>query len=387
MKALIFRKLSPYTSRLRGAALLVILYILFNALWLFLLGPHFSLESEKYIGQARLLTNGEQLTEARFLFYFSTIAVIAFALKCGLGLYGAMFSIMLINLACYLYFFKALRNIFSSKAAPYLVTGFLLSFWPYQSWSVYLYTECLFYSSVLLLLSHLLLFRRWNTTYLTRLCLIMVFVTISRPLGILFIIPLVVFFYFYLNRRQKLLFYIVAALLISVFNFVVQTVFTTTSDWNLQKVMQEGDLICNIPNPAGKSNLQITENPNQLYQLFYFVTHNFTYFWGLASKRLALFFTLRREYYSPFHNSYLLIFIGSLYSLILWRIQWIFKALPRPILVFSGMVICSFAAAVALQCDDYHNRFFLSLMPFWAVLAAAGIFKCSLNKPGFKPGD
>ncbi|MDB5197612.1 MAG: hypothetical protein JWP88_1983 [Flaviaesturariibacter sp.] len=381
------RKLLTYINHWQGRLAIVILWIFFEALWLVFLGPHFSLESEKYIGQARLLVTGGHLAEARFMFYFSTIAVIAFAIKSGIGLYGAMFLIMLVNLLCYLYFFKALRTLFTASAAPYLVVGFLLSFWPYQSWSVYLYSECLFYSSVLLLLSHLILFRGWSSAYLVQLFLIMAFVILSRPLGILFVIPLVVFLYFHLSRNQKIFFYVMAVLVILLFNSVVQTVFTTTSDWNLQKVMQEGDLICNIPNTSGNNNLKITNNPNQLYQLFYFVTHNFSYFCDLAAKRLLLFFTLRREYYSGFHNAYLLLCLGTVYGLILWRVRQIFSYLPLPVLVFIILVILSFTLAVALQCDDYHNRFFLTLMPFWTVLAVAGFFRFPPKRIGGWSGD
>jgi hypothetical protein len=53
-------------------------------------------------------------------------------------------------------------------------------------------------------------------------------------------------------------------------------------------------------------------------------------------------------------------------------IKTIGKIFPLPVLVFIFSSIFFFAMAVALQCDDYHNRFFLTLMPLWAVLAIAG---------------
>ena len=133
-------------------------YLVVVGMWivaeLFLFGKFgfsFGLEAEKYISEAHFVIQNHHLSQGRYLFYLSTILVIAVNLLLKTGLYGAVFTIMFVNLISFLYFFKALKKVFHSKLPAFLVVLFLLSFWPYQAWSLFLYTECLFYSFVLML--------------------------------------------------------------------------------------------------------------------------------------------------------------------------------------------------------------------------------------------
>src|SRR4051812_19314654 len=104
-----------------------ILWLLFQALWYAFLGVHFDLEAEKYIHEAQYILRFHQFSESRYLFYFSTIFVIAICNVFGLGLYGALFIIMAINLFSYLYFFKALCYLFKNSISAYVVIFLLLS--------------------------------------------------------------------------------------------------------------------------------------------------------------------------------------------------------------------------------------------------------------------
>jgi hypothetical protein len=87
-----------------------------------------------------------------------------------IGLYGAVFIIMIINLLSYLYFFKALKKVFDSRIPAFLVILFLLSFWPYQTWSLFLYTECMFYSVVMVLFSGCYCLKKWIRNFWSALC-------------------------------------------------------------------------------------------------------------------------------------------------------------------------------------------------------------------------
>ena len=144
----------------------------------------------------------------------------------------------------------------------------------------------------------------------------------------------------------------------------MQVVFTTTPDWNMTRALTEDSIICDMPRANAASQLDLIQHPNQFYQLFYYVTHNFTHFAGLALIRLKYFFGLTRTYYSTFHNLYLVGYLVFFYGCILLGIRRIIRVLPTGInwFIFSSVFI--FAATIALQCDDYHNRFFLTLTPF-----------------------
>lgn len=335
-------------------------------------GFYFQMEAEKYIGEARFILENHHLSQGRYLFYLSTILVIALSFLIKTGLYGAVSIILIINLASYLYFFKALKKAFDSRLPAFLVIIFLLSFWPYQTWSLFLYTECLFYSVVMVLFSRLLLFEKMDLKFLLSTFLILVLVIISRPLGILFIFPVLFFLYFHLNKRQKLFFYAVLILAFLLLGWVVQVVFTTTPDWNMQRAFLEENIICDMPVVLSNSKLEMSDHPNQLYRLFFYITHNFSHFSGLALTRLKYFFVNTRPYYSTAHNAYLLVSLFSIYGSIILGIKRITKIFSTSLISFIFSTIFFFALAIAFQCDDYHNRFFLTLMPLLTVLAVAG---------------
>jgi len=347
---------------------LVVELILF---WHF--GFNYQLEAGKYINQANIVLETSYVSQARYLFYISTIFIIAFNLLIKTGLEGAIIMIMIINLFSYLYFYKALKFVFKSRLPAFIIIFFLFSFWPFQSWSLFLYTECLFYSSVLVLFSRLLLFKTFNFKFIMSLFCILIWVILSRPLGILFIFPVLFFIFFHLTKKQKFIFSGIFIMSLLILNWVVQIVFTTTPDWTMEKSFLEGNIICDMPGTINNTGLVISDSHNQLYRLFYYITHNFSHFANLDLTRLKYFFLNTRTYYSTLHNFYLLIYLIAVYSCIIVGVKNIRKVLSLPQIVFIITTVLFFAFTIALQCDDYHNRFFLTLFPLLTVLAVAGL--------------
>ena len=354
-------------------------YLIVVAMWvtaeLFLFGKfglYFQMEAEKYISEANFILENHHLSQGRYLFYLATILIIALSFLMKTGLYGAVSIILIINLLSYLYFFKALKMVFDSRLPAFLVILFLLSFWPYQTWSLFLYTECLFYSVVMILFSRLLLFKKMDIKFLGSILLILFLVIVSRPLGVLCVFPVLFFLYFHLSRRQKLFFYAVLTVAFFLLSWVVQIVFTTTPDWNMQRAFLEENIICDMPVVVSNQNLGVSDHPNQLYRLFFYITHNFSHFSGLALTRLKYFFLNTRTYYSATHNAYLLVSLLFIYGCVVLGLKKIRKTFSASLIVFIFSAIFFFALAIAFQCDDYHNRFFLTLMPLLTVLAVAG---------------
>jgi hypothetical protein len=352
--------------------IIVAMWLLAELLLFGKLGFYFQMEAEKYISEANFILQNQHLSQGRYLFYLSTILIIALSISIKIGLHGAVFIIAIINLAGYLYFFKALKKVFNARLPAFLVILFLLSFWPYQAWSLFLYTECLFYSVVMVLFSRLLLYEKMDMKFLVSTFFILALVIISRPLGILFVFPVLFFLFFHLTRRQKIFFYGLLIVAFFLLGWVVQVVFTTTPDWNMQRAFLEENIICDMPVTMGNSQLEVSDHPNQLYRLFFYITHNFSHFSGLALTRLKYFFLNTRPYYSGMHNAYLLISLVFIYACILIGIRSIKTKFSTSLLVFIFSTIFFFALAIAFQCDDYHNRFFLTLMPLLTVLAVVG---------------
>jgi hypothetical protein len=350
----------------RAYLMVILLWIIFQAAWYLYLGVEFGLESAKYIDQAQYFLEHGQFSQFRYIFYCTTIFVIVLAKILNLGLYGALFIIMAMNLLSYLFFFQALRTFFNHHIPALLVVALLMSFWPFQSWSLYLFTECLFYSLVMVLTGHLLLFKKLNFRFVFTGLVLLLLLMISRPLGILFVLPFMVFVFFKLSRKQRLYFFLSGVLFLLLLNFVVQVVFTTTSDWNMTRALTEDSIICDMPRADARSQLNLTQHPNQFYQLFYYVTHNFSHFAGLALIRLKYFFLMVRDYYSTFHNVYMIGYLTVFYGSLIWGFRRIHRSLSRSTGWFMSTSVFLFAATIALQCDDYHNRFFLTLTPFFA---------------------
>lgn len=345
------------------------LWLFFQFLWYLRFGVEFGLEAGKYIDEANYVLQHRHFSQVRYVFYFTTIAIIGLSKTIHIGLYGALLLIMAINLCAYLYFFKALKILFRRTAPALAAVLLLLSFWPYQSWSLYLFTECLFYSLVMVLFAHLLFFKKLTLRFLALCAGWLFLLIISRPLGILFVPPVLLFVFFHLSKRQRLFFVFAGLAFLVLLNFVVQVVFTSTSDWNMARALTEDSIICDMPRANAAAMLDLSNHPNQFYQLFYYVTHNFSHFAGLALVRLRYFFTMVRPYYSHSHNVFVVAYLSFFYGSILWGLKRIGRDLSPAVLAFLVSAVALFAATIALQCDDYHNRFFLTLCPFLATAA------------------
>jgi hypothetical protein len=350
----------------RGRILLLVIWLLAQLFYSWKFGFIFQLEADKYIREAHFILANHHFSEARYLFYFTTIFIIAVSYLLHIGLYGAIFLIMIINLLSYFYFYKALEYKFPNTSIPFFVCVLLVTFWPYQIWSVFLYTESLFYSMVIMLFANLLLFRKMSWHFLCTTFIILSIVILTRPLGILFVIPVLLFVYLHLNKQQKIFFFFIVLLAVVLINKIVQVIFTTTSDWSMKRAFLDESIICDIPKPSGRP-LDLSNNSSQFYQLFYYVTHNFSIVLNLALTRLRYFFFMVRDYYSLPHNVYLLVFLFSLYGMVIVRLKQVWRKMGKAIMLFVFSSILLFAMAVAFQCDDYHNRFFLTLMPFFVM--------------------
>ncbi len=360
---------------------LVSLWLLFQMLWFIVWGLHFDQEAEKYINEASYLVSNGHFSQLRFLFYSATVLVIVISNFLHTGLYGAVIFLMGINLVAYCYFFKALLAFFEgSILKPLGIAGALMLFWPYQYWTLFLYSESFFYSSILLLLAHLVLYNRMSVRFIAITIILLLLVIFSRPLGVLFVVPVLLFVQGHLSASQKKGFYgLLIPALICIY-FVIDIVFSTTSDWSMLKAIQSDVIIADKTDYPVNPNVVVSSATNPVVQLVFYLTHNLPHFLYLAVKRWEAFFLLYRNYFSLGHNLYLVLPVFSIYAVILLRFRRIVHSVSHPLLLFLLGSIVSFALAIAVQFDDYHNRFFLALMPLWVLLAAAGVFSFHIRK-------
>ena len=327
------------------------------------------LEAEKYIYQANYFLRYGSMSASRYWFYSATIFIIAFATKIKIGLTGAFIIQALINLFAYLFFYKALKTIFANITSILLIL-YLLAFWPYQSWVVYLYTESVFYSSILMLLSVLILYKPDSRKHLFIIFIALFATIISRPLGILFALSTYLYLFYAANKKWKVIIFCGSVILLVAFYFIVNTIFSSIEDWTITKPFEEENIICDLPSTIHTTILYLDKSANPIYQLLFYIWHNFDHFIHYAGIKLRYFFLMKRDYFSARHNCYLLINILPIYALGIVSLFIKSIRFRKEIMVFLISSILLYAITIVLQCDDYHNRFVLSIYPFFVILAA-----------------
>ncbi len=332
-------------------------------------GFNYTLEAEKYILQADYVLTHYSFEEARFLYYATTIVLICISKLLTGHVALAVLLLLVINWYAYLKLYKALLFYYNNAFTALGVVLALLLFVPYQSWTMYLYTESIFYSIIILLIAKLIRITTLSNVHILVLATYTILLILSRPLGILFIPGIGIYMLLKANAKQRIALGVLGVASIVGFYAVSQVIFTSTPDWQVQRSFLEENLICDVPTVASQAKLNLIQSSSQLEVLLYYITHNFAHFIGLAGRRLLLFGGLTRSYYSTLHNVALLVYILPLYIIIIIGVRHWWHKLPMPLVICFLVTIVLFAASVAVQCDDYHNRFYLSILPMLVILA------------------
>jgi hypothetical protein len=348
------------------------------------------LESEKYISEAnRFITDGT-LSAPRYWFYCTTIFIIVIALKLNIGMLGAVILQSLLNLFAYLFFYSELKKLFKIPATAFFVVIYLLLFLPYQSWVVYLYTESAFFSSILILFSVVMRYKPNGIKNLLIIVLALLLVIISRPLGILFAGSIYVYLFYIADKRWKTILGFCSVALFLLAFYIINLIFSTIPDWRITQAFEEESIICDLPGSTlAYPKLALAATGSPVYKLFFYVTHNFNHFLHFSGVKLRYFFLMARPYFSKLHNYFLLINTVTVYLFVVAGFFIKKLTFNRGIFVFLITTIALYTLTIIVQCDDYHNRFILSIYPFFVILAAMTIeylglllFKNNIHTPG-----
>lgn len=353
-----------------GKLITAILWLLSVIIYLAIHGVVTELEATKYIDEANLYLNTGSFSAPRFWFYSATIFIMAFAIKIKIGMFGAFVIQALFNFFAFIIFHKALSKIFYGSFTPVLIIFYLLAFSPYQSWVVFLYTESVFFSAVLILISVLILYKPKNVKNIILILSALFFALISRPLGILLGVGVYVYFFYYANKKWKDILACSSVLMLMLGYFLINTVFSSIHDWHITQAFEEESIICDLPAAQPYQKIDVVKTGSPVYQLWYYVTHNFLHFLKFAGIKLQYFFLMTRNYYSNTHNFFLLINVIPLYFFAFCSFFIRRNYFSKEIVAFLVTTILIYTITIVFQCDDYHNRFLLSIYPLFVLLAA-----------------
>lgn len=355
-----------------------IMWLISTFIYLSIYGVVTELEADKYITEAKLFIDTGSFSAPRFYFYCTTIFILVFAFKTGIGIFGAFVIQALLNLTAFIIFYKALTKIFLSSLVPILIIFYLLAFSPYQSWIVFLYTESVFFSIILILTSLLILYRPTNLKNILIILAALLLTLISRPLGILFGVGVYFFFFFNANKTWKIIIACSSVIFIAIGYFFVNSIFSTIHDWRITQAFEEESIICDLPAAEPYQKLDLSSTGSPVYQLWYYLIHNFSHFLMFAGIKLKYFFLMTRNYYSSAHNYFLLLNVIPVYLLVVYSFFIRKIHFGNGVNVFLASSILIYAITIVFQCDDYHNRFILSIYPFFVMLAARTAEYCYL---------
>jgi len=196
---------------------------------------------------------------------------------------------------------------------------------------------------------------------------------LSRPTGIIFIIPALIFFLFSTctNRNIRILYIWILLIFLAGAFLIAKSLFQSGGDINAIKPAIEEPIICLVPGKNTNKTLDIKYSDDGLKDLAYYIYHNPIHFINLAGKRLLSFFSLTRPWYSSIYNLFLKISIWPGYFFFFSGLLFSRPFTNIHIYIFS--CIGWYSMIIALQCDDWHGRFTMPMLPLIFVIAASGI--------------
>lgn len=338
-------------------------------------GINSSGEAIRIIREAGNWIDSRPFSSPAYYSYFTEIFLVYISLKAAIGFWPLILFQLLLNLAALLVFYRSLKDTYRSGEIALTAGLLLLCCWPYQLYNFYIYTESVFFSLVILFYSLILKKPEWNRNRTMTFLLLGLLLCVTRPTGCLILlagVTCVLLYHRHFTKKKRV--FLITALWILMLLFV-DSLLRSGAAFNLLKPFLENHVICNVPGTA--QNAAIPGNQQLPELLKYLATHPLA-FLKLASLRSAAFFGLTRPWYSLLHNIFLVVYFYGLYvaamaAVIKWR-----KKIP-PSLTFTLMTVFLFWVTVICSCDEWSNRFFLTLTPL--LLAAAGfLFMKKENK-------
>ena len=363
---------------------LFLLWLSINTFTLLHRGIYLEGESAKYIREANFYLANGRVSTPNFWLYFVQIGLIAACIKTHLSLAWIVALQLLLNGAATIAFFKTLSHLFPNKTLAFIGTGLLLITYPYQEFNTFLYTESLFYSFTLILSCYLIRMRALSARNLLPVFAGLILICFTRPSGLLFLPPvfLYLFFMFFrhwsIPKKMGLL-----GLLTVAFLLFLNKALGSGGELDFMLPFRDERIICGVPTLRGFLPIQTTAQGNSLYGLLYYVIHNPSQFLRMACLRTLAFFGLYRNYFSLGHNLYLLVFFQSIHAAALASLGYWVKVRPYPLVFFLSAIGLTWLTVI-MTCDDWHNRFYLTICPFLIILALPATQKLLKSPPDGK---
>ncbi len=357
----------------RDKLLLLLIFSFVQLALLLWVGIYTKEEAIKYIGEAGYFQQYLHFSEPKYLFYSSYIFLHVLSHAIGAGIVGVYILQLIVNAIATLCFHSLVVNLTAKKTIAFLATLLLVLCIPYQKWTVYLFTESIFFSLLIIYFYILFQKREESSTRIILAAILLLLIILARPTGILIIPPTLLLIARYLYKHKHFI-PLTIACVAGVLAFVVITnlAMQGQGEFDFLKPFREEHIICGYPQKTSTGNTNTSANT--LQGLMIYIFQNPRQFGVLAIERIIAFFGMIRPYFSARHNLFLGAFFYPIYLFALAGIPTMYRVSKR-FAFFSAMVISVFMISVMVTCDDWHNRFIMPVMPVIFVFAAAGMDK------------
>jgi hypothetical protein len=325
-------------------------------------------EARKYIEQADLLITTGSVSSTNFWFYSVQIFLITAAKKLQTGFISVVIIQWLFNFCATWALYKFATRI-ADKRTGFIITLLFIFNFPLQTFNSFLQTESLFYSFTILATCYLLSLRDLNAKKFILIVLLLTVISFTRPTGLLWIPCTFLYLFFRFFKTFPFLLKI-GITIVAAIGFLFFLNFALGSGGELDFILPFRDemIICGVPTLSNSADIKTLPDQNSVAGLADYITHHFATFSRLAWLRTRAFWGLTRSYYSNGHNLYLALYFYPIYILSLLAIpKWMRK--DKSLLLYCFSLLFLTWGAVTLTCDDWHNRFLLSVIPYVYILS------------------
>lgn len=359
----------------RKIAIVALAYLSISAVLLFKFGIQLGGEAEKFTGNANRIINGQDLFNGIFgYFYIVYTLLVALFIKLSVNLVVVGMLQICLSFFAALCLYELLLKAFANNKVAFLFFIIYLFCYPIQKWNFFLYSESM-HTSLLVIGTYC--FHSWSMnkkkSNLAVSLLLLGLIFFSRPVGLLFLVSLLVVLILWLYRNKKMLqFYLLTAATFASVIVILNSPYTAFVNPDSIRRME---IICQVPeahNPADYKEY----NREGLYNAFRVIKDEigFGTFFKNGVKKLGYFFGMYRSYYS-WQNNLLLICFTVFYPFALIGAFSKSSASFYYARVFAIIYLLFTSIGIFFTCDEWSNRFVCAAFPFILILAAAGFLK------------
>ncbi len=365
---------NTFNPGFKNKAMLLLLWGIVQFSILFTHGINTEGEALRFIQEANKMDNLEAFSSPVYFLYLIEILLIYIKLTFSLSFHFIVAIQLIMNLAAVSVFKKFVDNLYQSEKVSIIATSLLILCIPYQFFNSYIYTESFFFSLSIIFSCYLLSRKKITWKELLIITAGLVLLCITRPTGIFFAGATFVWFFFNVFHsfsivRKLSIFFLVMLILLFFVNFIMGN----GHGVNVLTPFKAEHVICDVPTIIKQTEIDANEDNSIIGLVIYILKHPMQ-FTRLAYLKTLAFFGLNRTYFSFLHNLFTDTYFYSLYLLIFaGMIQW--KKTELKYFIFHLSLIFIFWMAVVFSCDEWNNRFFLTLTPFLILMALPTIQK------------